>query len=55
MKMQTTSENARRWRERAGTARLTLWKLSTVPYNAVVYVTTFSLLLQSRAWKIRAA
>jgi hypothetical protein len=50
-----TSNQGRRWRRRAGSARLTLWKLGTVPYNAVVYIATFSALLQSRAWKIRAA
>ncbi len=49
------SKNARRWRARAGSARLTLWKLGTVPYNALVYVATFSALMQSKAWKIRAA
>jgi hypothetical protein len=49
------SDNGRRWRRRAGSARLTLWKIGTVPYNALVYVATFSLLLQSKAWKIRAA
>ncbi len=44
-----------RWRARAGAARLVLWKLGTVPYNALVFVATGAVILQARAWKIRAA
>ncbi len=52
----TVRESRReRWRARAGAARLTLWKLGTVPYNALVFVAASVVILQARAWKIRAA
>ncbi len=44
-----------RWRARAGAARLALWKLGTVPYNALVFVATGAVFVQAKAWKIRAA
>jgi hypothetical protein len=35
--------------------RVALWKLGTVPYNVLVFVATGAVILQARAWKIRAA
>ena len=45
----------RSWRARRGAARMALWKLGTVPYNALVVLATSAVLAQSRVWKIRAA
>ncbi len=44
-----------RWRARAGATRMALWKLGTVPYNALVFVATGAVMIQAKAWKIRAA
>jgi len=54
--MQPTHTDPRRsWRARRGAARMTLWKLGTLPYNAIVVLATGAVLAQSRVWKIRAA
>jgi hypothetical protein len=49
-----TALSQRRWRARAGAVRLALWKLGTKPYNALVVLATSVVILQARAWKIRA-